>query len=200
MPFIQILGYDVFNPLEVVPEMDCDIVKKKGEKIDYAIMKAGSPIMLIECKHWKQDLNLHDNQLTALPDDIGQLTALQVRLQETQPTSDPLSKKMQPHRPRMYWSCSSQGLGAPGFSTFTTEMPRGGVSLAVWAVGISPPNFWHVRWDCIISFHNFTEKEHPASPPFPSDEFSSLAQCLTSASCQWQPLHLSSAHCMPAPS
>lgn len=63
MPFIQILGYDVFNPLEVVPEMDCDIVKKKGEKIDYAIMKDGSPIMLIECKHWKQDLNIHDNQL-----------------------------------------------------------------------------------------------------------------------------------------
>ena len=63
MPFIQILGYDVFNPLEVVPEMDCDIAKKKGEKIDYAIMKDGSPIMLIECKHWKQDLNLHDNQL-----------------------------------------------------------------------------------------------------------------------------------------
>ena len=63
MPFIQILGYDVFNPLEVVPEMDSDIVKKKGEKIDYAIMKDGSPIMLIECKHWKQDLNLHDNQL-----------------------------------------------------------------------------------------------------------------------------------------
>lgn len=63
MPFIQILGYDVFNPLEVVPEMDCDIAKKKGEKIDYAIMKDGVPIMLIECKHWKQDLNLHDNQL-----------------------------------------------------------------------------------------------------------------------------------------
>lgn len=63
MPFIQILGYDVFNPLEVVPEMDCDISKKKGEKIDYAIMKDGAPIMLIECKHWKQDLNLHDNQL-----------------------------------------------------------------------------------------------------------------------------------------
>ena len=63
MPFIQVLGYDVFNPLEVVPEMDCDIAKKKGEKIDYAIMKDGAPIMLIECKHWKQDLNLHDNQL-----------------------------------------------------------------------------------------------------------------------------------------
>ena len=63
MPFIQMLGYDVFNPLEVVPEMDCDLIKKKGEKIDYAIMKDGEPILLIECKHWKQDLNLHDNQL-----------------------------------------------------------------------------------------------------------------------------------------
>ena len=63
MPFIQMLGYDVFNPLEVVPEMDCDISKKKGEKIDYAIMKDGEPIMLIECKHWEQNLDLHDNQL-----------------------------------------------------------------------------------------------------------------------------------------
>ncbi len=63
MPFINALGYDVFNPLEVVPEMTCDIGIKKGEKIDYAIMKDDAPILLIECKHWKQDLNLHDNQL-----------------------------------------------------------------------------------------------------------------------------------------
>jgi hypothetical protein len=63
MPFIQALGYDVFNPLEVLPEMSCDIGTKKGEKIDYAILKAGEPIMLIECKHWAQELNLHDNQL-----------------------------------------------------------------------------------------------------------------------------------------
>lgn len=63
MPFLTALGYDVFNPLEVLPEMTCDIGTKKGEKIDYAIMKDGHPIMLIECKHWEQDLNLHDNQL-----------------------------------------------------------------------------------------------------------------------------------------
>lgn len=63
MPFISALGYDVFNPLEVLPEMCCDIGTKKGEKIDYAIMKDGEPIILIECKHWQQDLNLHDNQL-----------------------------------------------------------------------------------------------------------------------------------------
>lgn len=63
MPFIQMLGYDVFNPVEVVPEMDCDLVKKKGEKIDYAILKNGEPIMIIECKHWEQDLDLHSTQL-----------------------------------------------------------------------------------------------------------------------------------------
>ena len=63
MPFISALGYDVFNPLEVLPEMSCDIGMKKGEKIDYAILKDGEPIILIECKHWQQDLNLHDNQL-----------------------------------------------------------------------------------------------------------------------------------------
>jgi hypothetical protein len=63
MPFIQALGYDIFNPLEVLPEMSCDIGTKKGEKIDYAILKNGEPIMLIECKHWAQELNLHDNQL-----------------------------------------------------------------------------------------------------------------------------------------
>jgi len=32
MPFLQVLGYDVFNPLEVVPEFICDIGIKKGEK------------------------------------------------------------------------------------------------------------------------------------------------------------------------
>lgn len=63
MPFLNALGYDVFNPLEVLPEMTCDIGTKKGEKIDYAILKDGKPVILIECKHWEQDLNLHDNQL-----------------------------------------------------------------------------------------------------------------------------------------
>jgi len=63
MPFINSLGYDVFDPLEVVPEMTCDIGTKKGEKVDYAIMKDGSPILLIECKHWAQNLTLNDNQL-----------------------------------------------------------------------------------------------------------------------------------------
>ena len=63
MPFLQVLGYDVFNPLEVVPEYITDIGTKKGEKIDYAIFTDGIPTILVECKHWGQNLNLHDGQL-----------------------------------------------------------------------------------------------------------------------------------------
>lgn len=63
MPFLQILGYDVFNPLEVVPEYISDVGTKKGEKIDYAIMKDGVPTILVECKHWQQKLDNHDGQL-----------------------------------------------------------------------------------------------------------------------------------------
>lgn len=50
MPFIKALGYDVFNPLEVVPEFTADIGERKGEKVDYAVLKDGKPIMLFECK------------------------------------------------------------------------------------------------------------------------------------------------------
>lgn len=50
MPFLTILGYDVFDPQEFVPEFVCDVGTKKGEKIDYAIMSNGEPIMLIEAK------------------------------------------------------------------------------------------------------------------------------------------------------
>lgn len=63
LPFLTALGFDVFNPLEVVPEYICDIGTKKGEKIDYAIIQNGEPIILIECKHCVENLNLHNNQL-----------------------------------------------------------------------------------------------------------------------------------------
>ncbi len=63
MPFLQSLGYDVFNPIEVMPEYITDIGTKKGEKIDYAIFRDGKPTILIECKHWEQNLSIHDGQL-----------------------------------------------------------------------------------------------------------------------------------------
>lgn len=64
MPFISALGYDVFNPLEVVPEFTADIGKKKGEKVDYAIKKDDKIILLIECKALGADLSTqHMDQL-----------------------------------------------------------------------------------------------------------------------------------------
>lgn len=63
MPMIQTLGYNVFNPLEVVPEYDADIKDKKGDKVDYAILSDKEPIMVIECKHWEENLDKHVGQL-----------------------------------------------------------------------------------------------------------------------------------------
>jgi len=64
MPFIQALGYNVFDPTEVTPELVADIGTKKGEKVDYAILKDGKPIILFECKKSGGDLSInHAGQL-----------------------------------------------------------------------------------------------------------------------------------------
>jgi len=64
MPFIHILGYNVFDPLEVTPELIADVGTKKGEKVDYAILREGKPIMLFECKKSGGDLGVnHASQL-----------------------------------------------------------------------------------------------------------------------------------------
>lgn len=65
MPFIHnVLGYDVFDPSEVTPEFVCDIGTKKGEKIDYAIMKNNDVQILIECKKIGESLHInHASQL-----------------------------------------------------------------------------------------------------------------------------------------
>lgn len=64
MPFINALGYNVFDPREVVPEFVADIGIKKGEKIDYAIFLNSVPIMFFECKWSGADLNqVHASQL-----------------------------------------------------------------------------------------------------------------------------------------
>ena len=64
MPFIKILGYDVYNPTEVVPEFTADTGIKQGEKVDYAIFKDDQAIILIECKKYGEDLSdAHTSQL-----------------------------------------------------------------------------------------------------------------------------------------
>lgn len=63
MPFLKILGYDVFDPFEVHPEFIADIGIKKGEKVDYAILRDEKPVILIECKHYADGLDPHNSQL-----------------------------------------------------------------------------------------------------------------------------------------
>lgn len=57
MPLINILGYNVFDPTEVVPEYIADHGIKKGEKVDYAIIRDGEPSIVIECKNIGAYLN-----------------------------------------------------------------------------------------------------------------------------------------------
>ena len=63
IPFIQILGFDVFNPIEIRPEYSADFGIKKGEKVDYALFKENEPIIFIEAKSVNENLNNHDAQL-----------------------------------------------------------------------------------------------------------------------------------------
>ena len=63
MPLLSALGYDIFDPTVVVPEFTADIGRKKGEKVDYAIMHDGKPIILIEAKHHADKLDRHKTQL-----------------------------------------------------------------------------------------------------------------------------------------
>jgi hypothetical protein len=79
MPFITTLGFNVFNPLEVIPEIVADIGEKKGEKIDYALKSGPDYLMLIECKKCTTPLN--DGNISQLFRYFGPLrTKLNVRI------------------------------------------------------------------------------------------------------------------------
>ncbi len=64
MPFIGALGYDVFDPAEVIPEYTADFGVNRGARVDYAIMQDGKPIILFECK--SADVPLDDRQVAQL--------------------------------------------------------------------------------------------------------------------------------------
>lgn len=63
MPFFALLGYDVFNPQEFAPEYVADVGIKRGEKVDYAILQDGDPVIIIEAKAINRNLEKHDSQL-----------------------------------------------------------------------------------------------------------------------------------------
>lgn len=57
MPFIQLLGYDVFDPTEVIPEFQAQAGVKKDQRVDYALCKEGNPVILIEAKSYGASLD-----------------------------------------------------------------------------------------------------------------------------------------------
>jgi hypothetical protein len=64
IPFIQVLGYDVLDRTEVLPEFTVDAGCKKDEKVDYAVFIDDKPALLFECKSCDVDLDeAHANQL-----------------------------------------------------------------------------------------------------------------------------------------
>ncbi|MBP2132260.1 hypothetical protein J2128_000181 [Methanomicrobium sp. W14] len=79
MPLINVLGYNVFDPTEVIPEYTADHGTKKGEKVDYAIVINGEPLILFECKDVNSELsNQQASQLfryySVTPAKVGILT------------------------------------------------------------------------------------------------------------------------------
>jgi len=63
LPFIQVLGFDIYDPLETRPEYTADFGKKKGERVDYAIFKNSTPVIFFEAKSVNEKLLNHDAQL-----------------------------------------------------------------------------------------------------------------------------------------
>ncbi|MFZ5451842.1 MAG: DUF4268 domain-containing protein [Thermodesulfobacteriota bacterium] len=64
MPFLQVLGYDVFEPTEVIPEYTADYHGlKKDEKIDYVLAINKEPRILIEVKNVRSILPEKSSQL-----------------------------------------------------------------------------------------------------------------------------------------
>ena len=76
LPFLQALGYNVFDPTEIEPEFTADVGIKQGEKVDYAVMSDGEPVILMECKKISDNLT-SDHRVSQLYRYFG---ATQVRI------------------------------------------------------------------------------------------------------------------------
>ena len=66
LPFLQAIGYDVYDPTITQPEYVADFAKKRGgvlEKVDYALHLGGKPALFIECKAVDMAPEDHDGQL-----------------------------------------------------------------------------------------------------------------------------------------
>jgi hypothetical protein len=50
LPFLNFLGYDDRNPDEVCPEHPADFAEKFKNRVDFVILKGGTPVIALECK------------------------------------------------------------------------------------------------------------------------------------------------------
>lgn len=61
MPFIRdVLGFDVFDVQEVIPEFVADVPMKRGEKVDFAIVTNNQVAMIMECKKLNEPLKVEN--------------------------------------------------------------------------------------------------------------------------------------------
>lgn len=63
LPFIGLLGYDYANPYEVYPQHAADLDPASRNKVDFAILRDGAPVIAIESKQVGADLEESREQL-----------------------------------------------------------------------------------------------------------------------------------------
>jgi len=66
LPFLSALGYDIYDPTEVMPEYVADFaIRRSGqlEKVDYALAINDTIVMIVEAKARGQKAEAHDGQL-----------------------------------------------------------------------------------------------------------------------------------------
>ena len=56
-PFLRLMGYDTTDPSIVKAEYTADVGTKQGEKVDFAILENGKPVIFIECKSAQNKLS-----------------------------------------------------------------------------------------------------------------------------------------------
>lgn len=65
LPFLGLLGYDYTNPYEVYPEHTADPRGGQAEKVDFAVLRDGVPVIAVEAKKVGTDLAPHRGQLSS---------------------------------------------------------------------------------------------------------------------------------------
>ncbi len=65
LPVLNALGYDVTDPTVVQPEFAADFRDGLCDRVDYAILRDGVPVIAVECKKVAADLTSNRGQLRA---------------------------------------------------------------------------------------------------------------------------------------